>query len=90
MEGNLPFKINCTSLQLDHFCFVLCCIRGQIPSTSLRGLIFEGAIQQRVFCIMSIGGGLYLEGLIHGEAYLRNFTVFKLVMSGVMLTAKSS
>ena len=27
-----------------HFCFVLLCMRGQIPSTSPRGLIFGGAI----------------------------------------------
>ena len=26
------------------------------------------------------GGGLYLEGLIHGGAYFRNFTVFKNVL----------
>ena len=39
-------------------------------------------------------GGLYLEELIiiyiHGGAYLHNFTVFKLVMSSVMSTTKSS
>ena len=39
-----------------------------------RGAIFGGAIEQKVFCVMSLGG-LYLEGLIHGGAYFRNFTV---------------
>ena len=34
----------------------------------------RGAIQRRVFCITSLGG-LYLEGLKHGGAYFRNFTV---------------
>ena len=38
------------------------------------GLTFEGAIYRRVFCVTSLGG-LYLEGLIHGGAYFRNFTV---------------
>ena len=34
-----------------------------------RGDLTEG------FCV-TILGGLYLEGLIHGGAYIRNFTVF--------------
>ena len=35
----------CSGKETYHFCFVLRCIRGQIPSTSPpRGLIFEGAI----------------------------------------------
>ena len=40
----------------------------------MEELIFGGAIQRRVFCVTSLGG-LYLEGLIHGGAYFRNFTV---------------
>ena len=39
-----------------------------------EGLIFGGAIERRVFCVMS-PGSLYLEGLIHGGAYFRNVTV---------------
>ena len=52
------------------FYFVL---EGNFPSTSpwlayiWRGDLTEG------FCV----GGLYLEGLIHGGAYFRNFTVLK-------------
>ena len=38
------------------------------------GLIFGGAIQRRVFALPA-WGGLYLEGLIHGGAFFRNFTV---------------
>ena len=38
------------------------------------GLIFGGAIYQRVFCV-TILGGLYLEGLVRGGAYFRNFTI---------------
>ena len=35
----------CSRKEIYHFCFVLPCIQGQIPSTSPpRGLIFGGAI----------------------------------------------
>ena len=35
----------CSGKEIYHFCFVLLCIRGQIPNTSTpRGLIFGGAI----------------------------------------------
>ena len=34
----------CKGKEIYHFCFVFLCIRGQIPSTSARGLIFGGAI----------------------------------------------
>ena len=37
-----------------------------------RGDLTEG------FCVTSLGG-LYLEGLIHGGAYFRNFTVLYLI-----------
>ena len=56
------------------FCFVLLCIWGQFPSTSTRELIFGGAIKRRGFWVTSLGA-LYLEGLIHGGTYFRNFTV---------------
>ena len=38
------------------------------------GLLFGGAFQRRVFCV-TILSGLYLEGLIHGGANFRKFTV---------------
>ena len=49
--------------------FALCYLvfEGNFPSTAPGALIFEGVIQQRVFCITSLGG-LYLEGFIHGGA----------------------
>ena len=49
---------------------------GNFLSTSPLGLIhvFGGAVQSRGFCVTGLGG-LYLEGLIHGEAYFRNFMV---------------
>ena len=43
----------CNGREIYHFCFVLLCIGGQIPSTSPRGayiLIFQGAITRRGFC----------------------------------------
>ena len=61
----------CSGKEIYHFCFVLLCVRGQIPSTSPPGgLIFGGAIYRRVFCIMILGG---LS--VHGGAYFQNFTV---------------
>ena len=63
LEGNLLFF------------FVLPRIWGQFPSSIPRGgLIFGGAFQRRVFCV-TILSGLYLEGLIHGGANFRKFTV---------------
>ena len=57
-----------------HFCFVLLCIRRQIPSTSPPGAyIRRGDLTEGLLCYDF--GGLYLEGLIHGGAYFRNFTV---------------
>ena len=45
----------------------------------LRGLFFYHfcfvrRFNGRVFCVTSLGG-VYLEGLLHGGAYFRNFTV---------------
>ena len=65
----------CSEKEIYHFCFVLRCIRGQIPSTSPPGRGGGGAYIRR--------GGLTegflrydFEGLIHGGAYFRTFTVF--------------
>ena len=43
---------------------------GNFQVQAPGGLIFGGFFALRVW------GGLYLEGLIHGAAYFRNFTVF--------------
>ena len=61
---------------LYSFCFVLFWIWGQFPSTSPRGLIFGGGGGDLtgVSCVTSMGD-LYLEGLIRGGAYFRNFAV---------------
>ena len=52
----------------------------QVPG----GLIFGGAILRRVFCVSGLGG-LYLEGLIHGGAYFRNFTVYQLLVAELII-----
>ena len=74
----MPFKIDWASLIVGRkftvFALFYFVFEGNFPSTSPRGLIFGGAILRRVFCVTGLGG-LYLEGLIHGGAYFRNFTV---------------
>ena len=45
---------------------------GNFPSTSKEGQFNGGS-----FCVTGLGG-LYLEGLIHGVAYFRNFMVLGL------------
>ena len=64
----------CTGKDSYHFCVVSLCIRGQIPSTSSPGAYIRGSDLKEGFCL-TILGGLYLEGLIYGEDYFRNFTV---------------
>ena len=57
-----------TVFALFYFAF-----EGNFQVQAPGGLIFGGAISRRVFCVMT-SGGLYLEGLIHGGAYFRDFT----------------
>ena len=82
-EGNLRFKIDFASLiagsKFTIFTLFFFAFEGNFPSTSPRGLIFGGAIQQRVFCVTGLRG-LYLEGLIFGilryfEKLLKSKTV---------------
>ena len=61
----------CSGKEIYHFCFVLLCIQGQIPSTSppwgayiRRGNLTEGFLRYD------------FGGLIFGGAYFRNFMVF--------------
>ena len=65
----------CSGKEIYHFCFVLLCIRGQIPSTSLPGGLYSEGRFNGGFFALEILGGLYLEGFIHGGAYFGNFTV---------------
>ena len=46
-EGNLLFKLiglACSGKEMYHFCFVVLCIREQIPTVQAGALIFKGAI----------------------------------------------
>ena len=59
-----------TVFALFYFVFV-----GNFPSTSPQGgLHLEGRLNGRFFSVTGLGG-FYLEELIHGGAYFRNFTV---------------
>ena len=44
----------CSGKEIYHFCFVLLCIQGQIPSTTplSRGLYWEGRFNRGFFCII--------------------------------------
>ena len=59
----------CTGKEIYHFCFVLLCIRGQIPSTSPRGAyIRRGRLNGGFFALRFWGAYLwrssYMEELI--------------------------
>ena len=61
----------CSGKEIYHFCFVLLCIRGQIPSTSPPGgLYLEGRFNGGFFALRVWGAyiwrGLFMEGLIFG------------------------
>ena len=64
-------ELACSGKEIYHFCFVLLCIRGQIPSTSPPGgLYLEGRFNGGFFALPVWGAyfwrGLYTEGLIFG------------------------
>ena len=69
MERNLCFKLEWASLIVGRkftvFALFYFVFEGNFQVQAPGGLIFRGAIQQRVFCITGLGG-LYLEGLIFG------------------------
>ena len=63
MEGNLRFS---SGREIYHFCFVLLCIRWQIPSTSPKGGLYsEGRFEGGFFALRLWG------------AYVRNVTVLQ-------------
>ena len=66
----------CSGKEIYHFCFVLLCIRGQIPRTSPPGGLYsEERFNGGFFALRFWGAYIILEGLIHGGAYFQNFTV---------------
>ena len=64
LKVNLPFLL----------CFTLYS-RANSKYKPSGGVYSEGRFNGGFFCV-TILGGLYLEGLIHGGTYFRNFTVF--------------
>ena len=73
------FKIDLVSLLVERKFTVLLCFMFYLRAISKYkppGVLYlEGRFNEGFFCIMSLGA-LYLEGLIHGGAYFRNFAVF--------------
>ena len=78
MEGNLRFKIDGASLTVGRkftvFPLFYFAFEGNFQVQAPGGVIVRGAIKRRFSCVKSFWG-LYLEGLIQGGAYFRNFTV---------------
>ena len=74
----MRLKIDWASLILGRkFYYRFSLFLTEFPSTSPpAGLNLEGQFNGGFFALGAWGrGGLYLEGLIHGGAYFRNFTV---------------
>ena len=70
----------CSEKEIYHLCFVLLCIRAQIPSTSpLGGLFSEGQFNGGFFA-------LRFWGLLFRGAYFQNFTVFSRNITPLFLT----
>ena len=74
----MPFKIDWANLIVgSKFTVLALCyfvFEGNFPSTSPRGAYIWRSDLTEGFCFTGLGG-LYLEGLIHGGAYFRSFTV---------------
>ena len=80
----MRFKIDRASLivgsKFKVFALFYFVFEGNFPSTSPRGAyIYRGDLTEGFFALLLCFWGLYLEGLIHGGAYFRNFTLFKIV-----------
>ena len=97
MEGNLRFKIDWASLivgsKFTVFALFYFVFEGNFPRTSSWGLIFGGRLNRGFFALPVWGAyiwrSLYMEGLIHGGAYFRNFTVYSQTAKTVFSHRKS-
>ena len=78
MYAGKSIELACSGKEIYHFllCFTLYS-RANSNYKPPRGLYSFGRFNGGFFCI-TILGGLYLEGLIHGGAYFRNFTLLYL------------
>ena len=65
LQVNLPFLLCLTSV-----------FEGNFPNTNPRGAYIRKGDLMEGFCVTGLGG-LFLEGLIHGGAYFRNFMVLQ-------------
>ena len=79
----MRFKIDLASLIVGRkftvFALFYFVFEGNFPSTSPRGAyIWRGDLTEGFLRYQF--GGLYLEGLIHGGAYFRNFSVTGLLI----------
>ena len=81
MERNLRFKIDWPNLiagsKFTAFALFYFVFEGNIPSRSPWGAYIRRDDFTEGFFALPVWGGLYLEGLIHGGAYFRNFTAYK-------------
>ena len=79
----MRFKIDLVSLivrgKFTVFAFFYFVFEDNFPSTSPRGAYIRRGDLTEGF-LRYWFGGLYLEGIIHGGAYFRNFTVFVLFL----------
>ena len=81
MEGNLRFKIDWAShivgSKFTVFALLYFVFKGSFPSANPRGAYIWRRDLTEGFFALPVWGGLYLEGLLHGEDYFRKFTVSK-------------
>ena len=87
----MRFKLDWASLVVGRkftvFALFYFVFEGNLQGQAPRGAnIWRGDLTA-VFCVTSLGG-LRLEGLIHGGAYFRNFTVFSLETSCLWYSIK--
>ena len=69
LRGLCTEGVACIGKEIYNFCFVLLCIRGQIPSTSQLGAYIRRGDLTDVFLCHDF------RWLMFGGAYSRNFTV---------------
>ena len=68
-------KVACSGKEIYHVCFVYFVFDGKFQVQAPRGAyIWRGDLTEGF--LRYDFGVLYSEGLIHGGAYFRNFTVF--------------
>ena len=83
----------CSGKEIYHFCFVLLCIRGQIPSTRPPGGLYSERRFNGGFCALWFWGafiwrGLYMERLIFGilrKSQMHGFHFARVLRARAML-----